>query len=110
MTVKWQGVTSSTRDVPGGWPQGCTFALLEYKSISNNNADHVSPDKKFKFVDDLSLLEKLNLILLGLCSYNFKNHVASDIGINQKYLPSEYIQSQQNLNEIEEWTLTRVKC
>ena len=78
--------------------------MLEYKSISNNNADHVSPDKKFAFVDDLSLQEKLNLILLGLCSYKFKNHVASDIGINQKYLPSEHIQSQ-NLNKIEEWTL-----
>ena len=105
MTVKWHGVTSSTRDLPGGGPQGCTFGLLEYKSISNRNADHVTPDKKFKFVDDLSLLEILNLILLGLCSYNFKNHVASDIGIHQQYLPSEHIQSQQNLNKIEEWTL-----
>ena len=56
-------------------------------------------------MDDLSLLEKLNIILLGLCSYNFKNHVASDIGIHQKYLPSEHIQSQQNLTKIEEWTV-----
>ena len=66
--------------------------------------DHVPTDMKFKFVDDLSLLEKLNLILLGLCSYNFKNHVASDIGQNQKYLPSENILSQQYLNKIETWT------
>ena len=56
MTVKWHGVTSSTRDLPGGGPQGC--CSLDYKSISNRNADHVTPDKKFKFVDDLSLLEK----------------------------------------------------
>ena len=28
---------------------------------------------------DLSFLEKLNLISQGLCSNNFKNHVASDI-------------------------------
>ena len=104
MTVKWHGLTSSTRDLPGGGPQGCTLGLLEYKANSNDNADHVPTDMRFKFVDDLSLLEKLNLILLGLCSYNFKNHVASDIGQNQKYLPSENILSQQYLNKIETWT------
>ena len=77
MTVKWHGLTSSTRDLPGGGPQGCTLGLLEYKASSNDNADHIPIDMRFKFVDDLSLLEKFNLILLGLCSYNFKNHVAS---------------------------------
>ena len=59
---------------------------------------------RFKFVDDLSMLEKLNLILLGLSSYNFKYHVASDIGVEQKFLPSENIQSQVYLNGIETWT------
>ena len=59
---------------------------------------------RFKFSDDLSILEKLNLILSGLSSYNVRNHVASDIGINQKYLPSNHIPSQENLKEIEAWT------
>ena len=104
MTVKWHGHTSSVRDLPGGGPQGCTFGLLEYKSSSNNNADHIPVDKRFKFVDDLSFLEKLNLILLGLSSYNFKNHVASDVGINQKFLPSSNFQTQHYLDKIEEWT------
>ena len=54
MTVKWHGHTSSERDLPGGGPQGCTFGLLEYKSCSNNNADHVPINMRFKFVDDLS--------------------------------------------------------
>jgi hypothetical protein len=104
MIVKWHGLTSTTRDLPGGGPQGCTFGLLEYKSNSNDNVDHVPSDMRFKFVDDLSVLEKLNLILLGLSSYNFHNHVASDIGINQKYLPSNHPQSQEYLNQIEQWT------
>ena len=104
MTVKWHGQTSTTRDVPWGGPQGCTLGLLEYKSFSNNSADQVPSDMKFRFVDDLSLLEKLNLILFGLCSYNFRNHVASDVGTNQKYLPSENYQSQQYINQIEQWT------
>ena len=85
MIVKWHGLSSSVRDLPGGGPQGCTFGLLEYKSNSNNNADCVPKDMRFKFVDDLSTLEKLNLILAGLSSYNFRNHVASDIGIEQKF-------------------------
>ena len=102
MIVKWHGTTSSTHDLPGGGPQGCTLGLIEYKSNSNNNADHVPADMRYKFVDDLSTLEKINLILIGLSSYNFKHHVASDIGINQKFLPSS--QSQQYLKQIEKWT------
>ena len=72
MIVKWHGRTSSTRDLLGGGPQGCSFGLLEYKSNSNDNANHVEENMRYKFVDDLSLLEKLNLILLGLSEYNFK--------------------------------------
>ena len=104
MLVKWHGLVSSERDLPGGGPQGCTFGLLEYKSNSNDNANHVPQDMRFKFVDDLSTLEKLNLILLGLSSYNFRNHVASDIGIEQKYLPSDNFQSQGYLDTIQNWT------
>ena len=104
MIVKWHGLTSSTRDLPGGGPQSCTFGLLEYQSNSNNNADHVPPEMRFKFVDDLSVLDKLNLILQGLSSYYFKKHVASDIGINQKFLPSENFKSQEYLSQIENWT------
>ena len=104
MVVKWHGTTSTTRDLPGGGPQGCTFGLLEYKSNSNNSADHVPVNMRFKFVDDLSFLEKLNLILCGLSSYNFRNHVASDVGIDQKYLPSENFKSQSYLDQLENWT------
>ena len=106
MIVKWHGLTSSTRDLPGGGPQGCTFGLLEYKSNSNNNVDHVPLHMRFKFVDDLSVLEKLSLILIGLSSYNFRNHVASDIGTHQKYLPNINIQSQNYLDQIQTWTET----
>ena len=104
MIVKWHGLTSTKRDLPGGGPQGSTFGLLEYKSNSNDNANHIPEDMRFKFVDDLSALEKLNLILLGLSSYNFRKHVASDIGIDQKFLPPENFKSQETLNKIVDWT------
>ena len=93
MQVKWQGFLSTVRELPGGGPQGSTTGLLEYKSQTNNNCDFVPPSKRFKWVDDVSLLEMVNLITAGISSYNFKNHVASDIGVDHSYLPSTNIQS-----------------
>ena len=104
MVVKWHGTTSTERDLPGGGPQGCTLGLIEYKSNSNDNANHIPANMRFKFVDDLSALEKLNLILAGLCSYNFKNHVASDVGTHQLFLPGNHTQSQLYLDGIQNWT------
>ena len=46
----------------------------------------------------------INLLSAGLASYNFKQHVASDIGINQKYLSNENIQTQQYSQSISDWT------
>ena len=104
MIVKWNQHFSTVRKLPGGGPQGCTFGGLEYLVNSNDNTDHISTEMKFKFVDDLSTLEKLNLLLVGLSTYNFRTHVASDIGIDQKFLPSENIEAQSSLNKIVKWT------
>ena len=73
-------------------------------SNSNNNADHIPDKMKFKYVDDLSALKLLNLILIGITSYNFKCHVASDIGIDQQFIPNENLQSQETLHTIQDWT------
>ena len=104
MKVKWKNQLSSSRDLPGGGPQGSSIGLIEYDSQSNDNTEFLSPEDKYKFVDDLSTLEMINLIMVGLSSYNFKHHVASDIGIDQLFLPSENISSQTNMNNICDWT------
>ena len=62
--------------------QGATIGLLEYLAQSSNNANFLSDDEKYKFIDDLSILEIINLTSIGISSYNFKNHVASDQGGN----------------------------
>ena len=36
--------------------------------------------------------------------YNFRNHVAFDVGIDQNYLPNENIKSQDFLQQIQDWT------
>ena len=39
-----------------------------------------------------------------LIEYDFREHVASDIGVNQKFLPVSQIQTQENLDRISLWT------
>ena len=86
-------------------PQGSTFGVLQFDVNSNDNADHIPLDMRYKFVDDLSTLELLNLLLAGLASYNFRAHVASDVGVDQKILPPQNHLGQENLNKIEEWSI-----
>ena len=104
MTVKWNGILSKARELPGGGPQGCSMGIISYMSQSQSSAEFLENDKKYKFVDDLSILEIINLVSIGISSYNFRHHVASDIGVDMKYVSNENIQSQTHLNEICTWT------
>ena len=104
MTVKWHGQFSSLRTLPGGGPQGATIGIWEYISQSTGNVDFLDPDLQYKFIDDLSVLEVINLISVGLTDYNFRFHVASDIGVDQFFLPTNNIQAQNILDKIQNWT------
>ena len=66
MIVKWHGIESSMRMLNGGGPQGALWGILEYLAQSNNNTDYISPNRKFKFIDDLSILEIINLLSIGI--------------------------------------------
>ena len=55
-------------------------------------------------IDNLNILEIINLVTVGLSSYNFRNHVASDVGLDQKYLDSANIMSQNYMDNISLWT------
>ena len=87
-------IKSTPRKINGGGPQGATLGILEYLSQSNNNADMVSEDERFKFVDDLTILEIVDVLSVGLTSYNTRQHVPSDIPTDSSFIPSE------NLNNI----------
>ena len=104
MKVKWRNQLSSVRNLPGGGPQGCNLGLIEYDCQTNDNTDFLLEDDKYKFVDDLSVLEVINLITIGVTSYNFREHVASDIGTEQLYIPSENLKSQSYMDNICKWT------
>ena len=85
-----------------GW--GGTLGIVEYKSQSNDNTDFLESNEKYKYIDDLSILEIVNLILHGISSYNCKQQVPSDIRIGNKFLHNKDLKTQDYLNQISKWT------
>ena len=81
--------------------------MLEYLSQSNDNSDCVSESERFKFLDDLSILEIVNLLTIGITSYNLKYQIPSDVPQHNQYIPSENLESQEWLNKINQWTINQ---
>ena len=44
------------------------MGILEYLSQTNDNVEFIPVEDRYKFVDDLSILEIINLISVGLSS------------------------------------------
>ena len=104
MKVKWNGQESKTQPLNGGGSQGGLMGILEYLSQSNDCADFLEDEEKFKYIDDLSILQKINLISIGLSSYNCKQNVPSDIATENNYIPSKNMPIQQCFDQICDWT------
>ena len=70
---------------------------------SDDNAVFVNQEDRFKYCDDLSIME---LMMLGdiLAEYNFFEHVASDVGIDERFLSPQGLQTRTNLDKIACWT------
>ena len=104
MQVKWKGTLSTARSMPGGGAQGSHLGSLEYDSQSNDAGNLVSETDRFKFVDDMSLLDILNLLACNLIEYDFSQHVASDIPTGFKFLPGKDSHAQHILDNVASWT------
>ena len=104
MSVKWHGKLSETKLLNGSGPQGSTIGLLEYLAQSNKNANCVDPELRYKFIDDLTILEIVNLLTIGISSYNIKTHIPSDIPTHNQYIKGENLKSQSYINTISDWT------
>ena len=103
MKVKFNGQESKEHSLNGGGPQGTLLGGIEYLVNSNDNADSVEPEDRFKYIDDLSVLHLI--IMTGLLtSYDFRSHVASDIHIDRQYLPPDTFGTQNALDSISNWT------
>ena len=66
--------------------------------------DFLNPDERFKFIDDSSFLEILNLISAGLTCYYARQQIPSDISVGEQFLPPENVQTNKYIQKINQWT------
>ena len=104
MRVKWHGQLSKPRKLPGSGAMGASLGNWEFLSQTNDNADCVPVEDRFKFVDDLSTLEIINLLTIGLSSLHMKNHIPADLPTHGQFIDAKNLKSQEYLNQINEWT------
>ena len=62
MKVSWHGVTSNSRKLNGGGLLGGLLGILENLSKTNGNTEFWTDVVKFKFIDDISVLEIVNIL------------------------------------------------
>ena len=55
-------------------------------------------------MDDLSFIEIIYFLNLGLASYNFHSHIPFDVPTHNQIVPGENLKTQEILNKISEWT------
>ena len=103
MQVKFRGVVSTIRKLVGGSAQGSLLGGTQYIVGSNDVAEDVDVEDKYRYFDDIEIIDVILLSQL-LIDYNFKAHVASDIGVNQKFLPPSSYNLQGSLDNILTWT------
>ena len=104
MRVKWHGKLSTPRKLPGGGAMGASLGNWEYLSQTNDNSDFIPEDDKFKFVDDLSTLEIINLLTIGLSSFNMKPQVPNDIPVHGQFIENNKLVSQEYLDKLNQWS------
>ena len=95
---------SETKRLKGGGPQGSTKGVLSYMSQSNNNTDCVPEDDRFKYFDDATVLEVINLLNIGLSSYRVRDRIPSNIPDHNQFIQAKHLKSQEYMNQINKWT------
>ena len=86
MSVKLNGKESKLYQLIGGGPQGSWTGQACYLTASDDCANTVDLEDRYRYCDDLTVFE---LIMLGdfLTEYNFLEHVALDIPLDHRFLP-----------------------
>ena len=104
IVVKWNNTFSSEKKMNAGGPQGSTTGILEFLSISNDNSNCIPEEQRFSYIDDLSCLELVNLLIIGLQTQNLKQHVPSNLPVHNQTIQAENLKTQHWVNEIKSWT------
>ena len=61
-------------------------------------------------MDDLSLLEVINLLTIGISSFNIRSQVPNDIPTHNGYIIPQNLQTQDYINQICDWTERKKMC
>ena len=87
----------------GGSQQGSFLGQICYTTGSHDNTEqlNVDEDDKLQYIDDLDLLQLIILTDI-LMQYDFRAHVASDIG--QRFLPAASTKTKAYHDGIVIWT------
>ena len=103
MKVKFTGKEAGPFILIGGSPKGSYIGQICYTTGSHDNTDeiNINEEDKYQYIDDLKLLE---LIFMAdtLIEYDFWSHVASDVGVDQRFLPP--VSTQFYNDSISDWT------
>ena len=103
MKVKWKGFTSRMRGLIGGSGQGTLIGGPQYLVGSFDVANNVPEQDKFRYFDDLMMLELLMLASI-LQDYEIMQHIPNDVGVDQLFINPENFKMQTHLNEISLWS------
>ena len=90
--------------MPRSDAMGSSLGNWEFDSQTNHNADCVPEENIFKFVDDLTCLEIVNLINNGIFSFNTNQQVPNDLPLHSQFVDNKQLISQQYLDTINNWT------
>ena len=88
----------------GGGPQGSTNGVISYMSQSNSNADSVPLEDRYKYFDDLTVVEIVNLVNIGISTARVRDTVPSDLPQHNQLVNNNHLKSQEYLDSINQWT------
>ena len=90
-------------DLVWGGPQGSLKGQLLYIIASDDVAEEIPEEDKFKYIDDLSAVEA-QFIDGKLMNYDILQHVPSDVAVGQQFLPQITFKTQSYNNAIFDWS------
>ena len=93
MAVKWRNTVSSVKHNIKWGPQGSSIGILDFIAQSNDNLDMVPEEDKFKFIDDNTITDVIDVKKIGMASYNVKQHVPNDVPSHNQIIPNESLRS-----------------
>ena len=103
MELRMNGQASKPLDLIGGGPQGSLTGQLLYIIASDDVAEEIPEEDKFKYIDDLSAVEAQYTYGM-LVDYNVLKHVPSDVAIGQQFLPQSTFKTQTYNDAIFDWS------